>query len=289
VRDRWRAAVVIGRRQALETLATPGFYVTLAAGLALGLVLVAGFTRAVDSAGFAPGQNGLWALLARGMAGAFGEGFVEKAVAEGPFAIALLAGYLPVGLFLSISSVLRFSQERSAGAIELLVCGPADGMSYCLASFLRDAAFSAAALAALAGFFLAAAAAGNLSLGPLFGLLLPVLLLLTASCSAWGILAAALCAEAAAALAAHLGVMALFLLMLAGSYSVAAPAVRSAAAAVSAALQWVSPFYYASLGVRASRAGAGWGSLGALALQSILAVGLLALCRLAIGRRGVRP
>jgi hypothetical protein len=289
MRDRIHAALVIGRRQALETLVTPGFFVTLAAGMVLGLVMVSGFTLSVDSAGFAPGQNGLWALLARGMAGVFGEGFVEKALAEGPFALALLAAYLPVGLFLSISSVLRFAQERSAGALELLACGPADGASYCIATFLRDAGFGAIALAALGAFFLATAAAGNLVPGPLFGLLLPVLLLLTASCSAWGVLAASLVSDAAAALAAFLAVMALFLLMLAGSFSIAAPGIRGTASIASAALQWVSPFYYAALAVRASQAGSALGAVGALALQAVLASTIVALGGMAMGQRGVRP
>ena len=43
MRERLHAALVIARRQAFETLLSPGLYVTLAFGLVLGALLVTGF------------------------------------------------------------------------------------------------------------------------------------------------------------------------------------------------------------------------------------------------------
>jgi hypothetical protein len=57
---RLHASAVIARRQAFETLLSPGLYVTLAAGLLMGFFLVSGFTASVDSAGFNPLLNPLY-------------------------------------------------------------------------------------------------------------------------------------------------------------------------------------------------------------------------------------
>jgi hypothetical protein len=286
---RLRAALVIGKRQVMETVLAPGLYVTLALGMVLGFLLVSGFAVSVDSAGFAPAQSGLYAFLTRGMAGVFGDAFVEKLFSEGPYAFALLVAFLPIALFLAISSVFRFAQEKSAGALELLLYGPADGSAYFLAGFLKDVGFSAAALLVLAGFFWLTAGVGNMVLGPLFLLLLPLLLLLSAACSAWGILSSILCSNAAASLAVFLAIMAAFTLMLVGSLSVTADTLRSFASTASVVLQWVSPLFYAALCIGAAEQGSAGGALGAIAHLVVLSAVLLGLSHLAISRRGVRP
>ena len=160
MKRRLRAALVIARRQAFETLLSPGLYVTLALGLLLGFFLVSGFAASIDSAGFNPTLNPVYDMLGRSLAGAFGSAFVEKLFAEGPFLFALLVSFFPVFLFLSISSVFRFGQEKNAGALELLAYGPADGTSYIVASFLKDIAFTAASLALIVA-FLGMAAMGD--------------------------------------------------------------------------------------------------------------------------------
>jgi len=285
---RLHAALVIARRQAFETLLSPGLYVTLALGLLLGFFLVSGFAASIDSAGFNPTLNPLYDLLGRSLAGAFGSAFVGKLFAEGPFLFALVVSFLPVFLFLSISSVFRFGQEKTAGAVELLAYGPADGTSYIVASFLKDVAFTAASLLAIAGFLAAAAALGNLVLGPLFLSSLPVLFALALAVFAYGTICSVLSANASSALAAFLGILIVFLLVLAGSLSIASASVRTVASVAAAVLQWVSPFFYASLCLRAVQGGSATGVLGGIGLLLVLAAALLAVAHLAISRRGVR-
>jgi hypothetical protein len=288
MKRRLHAALVIARRQAFETLLSPGLYVTLALGLLLGFFLVSGFAASIDSAGFNPTLNPLYDMLGRSLAGAFGSAFVGKLFAEGPFLFALVIAFLPVFLFLSISSVFRFGQEKTAGAVELLAYGPADGTSYIVASFLKDVAFTAASLALIAGFLGAAAALGNLVLGPLFLASLPVLFALALAVFAYGILCSVLSANASSALATFIGILLVFLLVLAGSLSIASASVRTVASVAAAVLQWISPFFYASLCLKAVQGASVAGVMGGIGLLLVLAAVLLAAGHLAISRRGVR-
>lgn len=288
MRRRLRAAAVIARRQAFETLLAPGLYVTLALGLVLGYFLVTGFAASIDTAGFNPTLTPLYDTLGRSLAGAFGSAFVQKLFAEGPFLLALVVAFLPVFLFLAISSVFRFGQEKASGAIELLTYGPADGTSYLLAAFLRDTAFAAAVLLVIAGFLWAAAALGNLVLGPMFLALLPVLFVLSLAVFGYGMLCSVISANASSALAAFLGILLLFVVILAGALSIASESVRTVASAAAAIVQWVSPLYYASLCVRAAQAGSAAGVAGGIGLLVVLTALLISFGALVISRKGVR-
>jgi hypothetical protein len=285
---RLHAALVISRRQLFETLIAPGLWITLALGLVLGYLLITGFAASVDSAGFNPTLNPLYDLVGRALAGAFGMAFVTKLFAEGPFLLALAVAFLPVFLFLAISSVFRFGQEKNAGAVELLSYGPSDGTSYLMASFLRDVGSSAFALLVIAGFMAAAAALGNLALGPMFLFCLPLLFLVSLAVSAYGILCAILSSNPSSALAAFFGIMLLFLLSLGGQLAIAGASVRTVASVAAAVLQWVSPLWAASLCLRAFQAGSLAALLLGIGLMLALTAALLVAGHLAIRRRGVR-
>jgi hypothetical protein len=285
---RLHASAVIARRQAFETLLSPGLYVTLAAGLVMGFFLVSGFSTSIDSAGFNPMLSPLYELISRVLAGSFGEAFVGKLFAEGPFTLALVVSFLPVFLFLSISSVFRFGQEKNAGAVELLTYGPSDGTSYFVASFLKDVVFTAAALLIIAAFLWITADMGNLVLGPLFLVSLPILFLLSLAAFAYGILCSILSSNASAALAGFLGILVIFLLVLAGDFAVAGSSVRTVASVMAAVLQWISPFYYAALCSRGFQAGSILGLLGGMGLLIVLTAAILVVSHFIIRRRGVR-
>jgi len=287
VRRILRAARVIARRQAFETLLSPGLYVTLAAGLLLGFFLVAGFTRSVDSSGFNPRLSPIYDFIDKALAGTFGGAFVAKLFDEGPLALALIVSFLPVFLFLSISSVFRFGMEKNAGAVELLTYGPADGTACFLASFLRDAAFAAAALILIGLFLAAAAAAANLSVGALFLRSLPIAFLLSAAVFGYGIFFSIVSSNAASALSLFLAAFIVFVLLLAGSLSLASASARviSPAALV---LQWLSPFFYGSLCYRAAEQGNVAAALGGVGLLIVLAAATLAASHAVVRRRGVR-
>jgi hypothetical protein len=288
MKRRLHAALAIARRQAFETLLSPGLYISLALGLLAGFFLVRGFAASIDSAGFNPAVDPLYDLLGRSIGGMFGSAFIGKLFAEGPFLFALVVSFLPVFLFLAISSVFRFGQERSTGAIELLLYGPVDGTSYIIASFLKDAAFAAGTVLVIAAFFWLSATMENLELGPLFLASLPVLFALSLAVFAYGIICSVLSANASSALAAFLAIQLLFLLILAGSFAITSASIRTLASVAAAVAQWISPFYYASLCARAAQTGGTAGVLGGIGLLLVLAAALLAAAHFAITRRGVR-
>src|SRR5208337_3175910 len=158
------------------------------AGLAIGWLLCAGFARAVDSSGFDPRLSAFWSFATRALSGGFGPVFVERLLSEGPFLAILAATFAPVFLVLAASSVFRFGLEKNAGAIELIVYGPADGTAYFIGTLIKDAALSAGALGLLTLYFLVIAAAQNLVVGPMFFAALPVVFLLALAIFAFGIL-----------------------------------------------------------------------------------------------------
>jgi len=288
MRERLHAALVIARRQAFETLLSPGLYVTLAFGLVLGALLVTGFASSIDSSGFNPTIAPLYDLIGRSITGVFGAAFMEKLFAEGPFLFALVVSFLPVFLFLVISSVFRFGQEKTSGAVELLAYGPSDGTSYFIACFLKDAVFTLLALGTIVLFLCIAAVPSNLALGPLFLTAVPVLFSLTLAIFAYGILCSILSANASSALAAFLGILLVFFLVLAGSLAIASTSVRTVASGAAAVVQWISPFFYASLCIKAAQGGSAGGILAGVALQLALAAVLLTAGHFAISRKGVR-
>jgi hypothetical protein len=285
---RMHAAVVIARRQAQETFLSPGLYITLALGLLLGWFLVNGFASSIDSSGFNPSMSPLYDLAARSFSAAFGASFVERLFAEGPFVLALFVSFLPVFLFLCIGSVFRFGQEKTAGAVELLTYGPADGTAYFAASYIKDVFFSALALLLIALFLAVMSVVDNLALGPLFFTALPILFFLTLAVLAYGVLCSIISANASSALAVFLGILLVFLLVLTGALSIASDSVRTVSSVAAAIVQWVSPFFYASLCMRAAQEGSAGAVAGGIGLTIALAAALLGVSHLAIRHRGVR-
>jgi hypothetical protein len=288
MRSRAGTILVLARRQAFESAISPGLPVAIALGLLLASLAVNAFVASIDSAGFNPTLNGFYDLLARILSGTFGPAFVGLLFAEGPFLFALLAAFVPVALFIAVASVFRFGQEKVAGAIELLCYGPVDGRTYFLACFLRDAFLSLVSILAITAFLALSALVHNLVLGPMFLGLLPVLLLLSLATFAWGILCSTLASDASSALALFIGIQAVFLAVLAGSFSIASAVVRTGAAALAALVQWFSPFYYASLSFGSSLGGKAGGYAAGIGLLLALSALLLAASGIVMARRGVR-
>jgi ABC-type transport system involved in multi-copper enzyme maturation permease subunit len=288
MRERLHAMRVVARTQLKESLLSPGLYVALSLGLGIGWVLCSGFVRSIDSSGFDPRLNGFWDFVTRALSGAFGPVFVERLLTEGPFLSILVASVAPILLFLAIGSVFRFGMEKATGAVELFAYGPADGTSYFLGSFIKDALLSAGALVVLTLYFLLLAAVQNLVIGPLFYAALPVVYLLSLSLSAFGILCSTIVSHAAAALALFLGIVVVFCGVMVGSLSASGSTVRAAAEIASMVIQWFSPLYYAALCARGYSGGSGLGYAGGLALLGALSAAVLAGSHFLIRRRGVR-
>ena len=283
------ATAVIARRRILETVISPGYYVALTIGLVLAHLLVAGFVRTVDSSGVNLSLVPAYDLIGRGLAGAFGNTFTAKLFAEGPFLFTLYVAFLPVLLYLAVSTVFRFGLEKKVGALELITYGPADATAYFLAALIKDLLMTAVSLVVLLGFLLAAAGFNNLVPGPSLFRNLPILWCAAGAIYGYGILAAALTDNSASAVALFLGVILVFAAVMIGSFTVIGGYVRNLASVFSWAIKWISPLFYWDLALRSAEVG-NWGMYvaGAL-LQAVLAAAVLAVSHLVMKVRGVRP
>jgi len=286
--QRLNATLVLSKRRILETLIAPGYYVALALALVVAYFLITGFTHSVDSGGFDFRLYPVYELIGRSLVGAFGLTFVEKLFAEGPFVFTLYVAFLPVFLYLAVSSVFRFGLEKKVGALELITYGPADGSSYFLASLAKDVLLTALSLAVLLAFLLTAAAVNNLILGPAFYVNLAMLFLLAAAVYAYGVLSSTLTDNSASAIALFLGLMLFFLVVLMGSFTIISGYVRNLASVFAWAVKWISPLFYWDLGLGAAEVGS-WGLYSlSLAALAALCTAVLFLSHLILRARGVR-
>jgi hypothetical protein len=286
--QRAHATTVLARRRILETLISPGFYVAQAIGLVLAYLLVIGFIRAIDSSGFNFALNTAYELIGRSLVGAFGVTFVEKLFAEGPFLFTLYVAFLPVLLYLAVSSVFRFGLEKKVGALELLAYGPADGTSYFLAALIKDILMTAIYLVVLFVFLQIAGLLNNLILGPSFYYSLIVLFFMSVAIYAYGILASSLTDNSASAIAVFLGLILFFIIIMMGSFTVVSGYVRNLASVFAWIIKWISPLFYWDLALRFVEVG-NWGMyfIGA-GLLLVLAAVVLFISHLTIKTRGLR-
>jgi hypothetical protein len=285
---RAHATAVLAKRRIFETLIGPGFYVAQTIGLVLAYLLVAGFVRTIDSSGFNYQLNTAYELIGRSLVGAFGATFVEKLFSEGPFLFTLYIAFLPVLLYLSVSSVFRFGLEKKVGALELLNYGPADSTSYFLAALIKDILMTAIFLVVLLVFLLITALLNNLILGPSFYYSLIVLFFLSTAIYAYGIFASSLTDNSASAIAVFLGLILFFIIIMMGSFTIVSGYVRNLSSVFAWIIKWISPLYYWDLALRFVEVG-NWGMyfLGVLLLLVLSAVVLL-ISHLTMKARGVR-
>jgi hypothetical protein len=286
--DRLHAAWVIARRRVRETLIAPGWYVALTVCLLLASSLVAGFVRSVDSGGFNLHVHPVYDLLGRAMEATFGGAVVQGLFAEGPFAFALHAAFLPMLMYLACSTVFRFGLERKVGALELMTYGPSDGTSWFLAFLIRDMLATLLVLLLLLGFLAVCASINNLVLGPALFFSLPALFLVALSVHSYGILASTIADHTASALAAFLALMSLFVVDFLGSFTIVNGYVRSLSAVLAMVLRWVSPVHYWDQALRgAGSASGGWYVLNLLLLAALSGV-VLTSSHFILKARGVR-
>ena len=286
---RVHAARVITKRRLFETLISPGFYLALTVGLALGFFLVTAFIKSIDSGGFHYTSHPMYDLLGRSFEAAFGKTFVEKLFAEGPFLFALYVSFLPILLYLAVSSAFRFGLEKKVGAIELLTYGPADGTAYFMASMLKDVILTIVSMAVLLVFFGVSALLNNLVLGPMFLHSMVLILFMSAAIFSYGILVSTLTDSSAAAVALFIGIMAFFLVIMMGSFAIISRYVQTLSGVLLWVVKWLSPFFYWDLGMRAFEEAKAGASVLNFGLLAVLTVVMLFLSHITLRIKGVRP
>jgi hypothetical protein len=285
---RINAARVIAKLKIFEAFINPGLYIAATVGFLLGYFLIKGFIGAIDSSGFNYSLNPFYDLIGRSIEGAMGQTFLNKIFAEGPFLFALYVCFIPMLLFLAMSSVFRFGLEKKVRALELLSYGPADGTSYFMGSLIKDFLFTLLYIFALFLFLGLAALINNLAMGPMFFYSLPLIFLISLAIYALGILASTLTDSAATAVAFLAGVLVFFLIILFGSFTIVSAYVRNVANVFAWIVKWLSPFFYWNIGLRAAETGNVPMYIVSLLLLILLIVVILFLSNLIIKRRGVR-
>ena len=286
---RLHATAVLAKRRIFETLISPGYYVAQTVGLVLAYLLVAGFVRSIGSSGFDYELHPAYGLIGRTLVGAFGTTFADKLFAEGPFLFTVHIAFLPVLLYLAVSSVFRLGLEKKVGALELLTYGPADATSSFAATLIKDMLMTAIYLVALLLFLLVAAGLNNLVLGPSFFASLGILFFLAIAFYGYGILAASLADNSASAVAAFLGAIFVFIVIMMGSFTVIGGLVRSVSSVFAWVVRWISPLFYWDLASRSAEVG-NWAmyAVGALLLV-VLSAAVLFVSHVTMSVRGVRP
>ncbi len=278
----------IAKRKIFETFISPGFYIALSIGLLLGYFVIGGFVDSIDSSGLNYSLNSIYELIARSLSGAFGETFVIKLFAEGPYLFALFVSFIPFLFYLAISSVFKFGFEKKVGALELITYGPADGTSYFLASFVKDMVFTLIYLMVLLVFFFVSALINNLVLGPMFFYTTVMMIFLSFAFYGYGVVSSVLTDTASSAIALFLGIALFFLIIQMGSFTIVSGYVRNLSTVLAWIIKWISPVFYLDLGMSSI----GYGNvpmyLLSMLLLLVLTGGLLLISHLILKVRGVR-
>jgi hypothetical protein len=285
---RIHAARVIASRRIFETFISPGFYIAQCIGLLCAYLLITAFAGSIDSSGFNSSLSQIYEFISRSLTGAFGTTFVTKLFSEGPFLFSLYVSFIPVIIFLGLSSVFRFGLEKNVGAVELVVYGPADGTSYFIASVVKDMFFVLIHLVFTLIVFSIAALTNNLSLGPRFFQALISLFFLSFAIFSYGILSSVVTESAASAIALFAAAIVFFIFIQLGSYSIVSVYVRNLSTVLSWIVKWMSPFFYGNLGAGALDYGNTGLFILSLFLLVLLSSVLLYVSHLVMRSRGVR-
>ncbi len=285
---RMNAIKVIAGQKLYETLIYPGFYVAMTLSLAIAFVLVYGFATSVGSSGFDPGVNPVYELISKSLAGVFGQTFADKTFSEGPFLFTLVVSFLPVLVYLAMSSAFRFGFEKSIGALELIAYGPADGTAYILASLAKDLACTAVFLVVLLSFFAISALVFNLVLGATFFLAFALLFFLAFAVYAYGILASVVTDNEASSVALFIALFVFFAFIYIGSFALAGGYVKDLAGTLAWIAQWFSPLFFWNAGLDSADGGNYLLCFGSLACTIALGVALLFLSHVILRAKGVR-
>ena len=304
MRRRRRAVLAILRFKLREAALTPGYYVVLALALAGLYVLVRAFVAGVDGGGFVCAgvslaedaeawntcyrQTPVYAVLGRVVTAAFGATFANALFADGPFQIGLPVALVPCCAFAALMSVLGQGLEKRVGMMELVICGPADGASYLIATLARDVIVATIAAVAIGMFCLLAAAAFNMALGIRFLPTALACLLVAAAFFGYGLLANAVADGPAGAVALLLLVILVFAALFVGSYALVGGYVVTLSAVLAAPLQWLSPLYYLGVAYTAMSAGNAAGYLVGLGGLILVTAAATTAGAVVVRWRGVR-
>jgi len=285
--QRLLALKIITKRNLTETLMRPGFYIAFTISLIICFSLTQGFLGSIGSSGFTPAAHPFYSLVTRFISGAFGAALCTKIFSAGPFLFIIFITFLPFVIYLAISSLYQFINEKNTGALELIVYGPVDATCCLLAAMARNILLTLAYAATLLSFCLVCALTGNLVLGAPFFFSLGILIFSAFAFYGYSALFAVLAENAASAIALFLLLCIGFLLLQAGSLAITTGYLKSLAGIFSNLLQWVSPLFYWNHALDAAEYGNLQVYLSDMLWLVILTTIQLVICHLVLKAKGV--
>ena len=277
------------KRRIQETFISPGVYITQSISLFLAYFLIQGFIKSIGSSGFNPQLHPLYDLIDRLLQGAFGTAFSENIFSEGPFVFALHICFIPMLIYLSISSTFRFGLDKKIGALALFTFGPANATSYFLSALIKDIIMTLLHLLVLILFFVVCASSNNLVIGPMFFFSISLLFFLSISIFAYATMASTSASNPTSAVGIFVGIMILFLTILVGSFTIITGYVQTYLQKLATIINWISCFSYWSEGLRAADAKNWIVLIINLVLQLILSLIVITISHFIIKLKGVRP
>jgi hypothetical protein len=264
------AARVLAKRKIFETFIQPGYYIVLSISFLACYFFIDHFIGAVDSSGFSIQLDPLYATVGKTLQAALGETMLQKLFMEGPFLVVLFVFLIPMLIFLSFTSVFKHGLDKKVGAVELISYGPADGTSYFLAVFFKDILLGFLSIIAILIFAFIGAQVNNLVLGQQFLFSLITAFFVAAAVFSYGIVASAVTENGGSAVILFFAIIVFFLALTLGSLSIAGGYVQNLFRTLSLIIQWISPFYYWGLALRAVETG----SAGMYLLSTVLLIAL---------------
>lgn len=286
MRDRLSTIFIIGKKRITETVISPALYLVMSGALVLGYFVIGEFVNSIGADGIDLGGSSVFGMLFNFLSGVFGYDQVDLIFSEGPYLFALYTAYFPLMLYLAISSVFKFGHEKSAGALELVTCGPADGTSCFMGSVVRDLLFSIIYLVIILVLFAVSSLLTNLALGGMFFQALITLIFFSAVIYAYGALASVIAESSFSGAGIFLGFILLFVLIQISSVSVVGGVFANLGGFLSWIFQWISPFFYFNIGTAQPFSLLQWGG-GCLLLAGLFCAVIYAAVKV-LGFKGVR-
>ena len=239
-RYRWRAALLIQRRDLWAVLFSPAIYATLAISLLAASLLL---------------RNTLTFVAEKGLT-----------VLADPLAFPLFLTVLLSALFLAVSSTATIARERDRGVLEVLFYGPVDHVAYILGKYLAQMVTYLAMTAIYIPCFLLYALLTHIRFDPRLLAVVLLSVFTTSTVIAFGILISALTRTVRLGLIILLGVIFIFLAIQIGHQlliSIPPPEkyynpflfLRRALGVLDQGVAWLSPFAYLRQGMDALTAG----------------------------------
>ena len=241
--------MVLTKKKVFETILSPALYITMALGLICAYFVISSFIGSAVADGINYSQNSIMRLISKFIIAIAGKDLLENIFSEGPFTLALYISFLPLFLYLAISSVFKYGHEKSTGAIELITYGPVTLASYFLSSILRNMIFITGYLFTLLCIFFITSIISNLLLGPVFISSLFILIFLCMTIFAYGILCSSTMRHGFSSLTIFVAIILIFI----GTKIFASMTIETYSITIwtiiTTFINFLSPFFYFELGI----------------------------------------